>query len=173
MGVEDIGKAKGPLGEQAVQSQPPQQGYDDGYDYPPDPYIGKLSPNNFNAQMMNAVLDSKLTAETNFDDYQVMLPILIDNLARIPNINQATVRRLTRDFADIVSLSSCQGQRRAVNTRLQRMLFEVRALAACGETQLPGLTAISSIISTRQHVDQTVKMPVQPQQERKKLFGVF
>ena len=168
MGLEDIGKPRSAISRQELQTQQESEQEQSRYIVPQD-----HGYSNFNEAMMAAVLESGVTPETNFDNYPVMYAIAVDLLARIPNIDRATHRRLNRDFADIVSLASCQGQRRVVNTRMQKLVFELRSLAACGDVALPGITAVSSIISSRQHVEQTLKATQQPLPERKKIFGVF
>jgi hypothetical protein len=176
--LEDVGKP--PQQHQAQQQSQQLQtygygdmGYGDPYALPYDPYMSRPSQSNWNVQMMLAVLDTKITPQTDFDSYREMIAVVLDSLARIPNINSISVRRLNRDFADICDLASCQGTKRMVASRMQKVLFEIRSLMACGENQLPGITAVSAIITSRQQQEQTVRMPPQLPEQRKKIFGVF
>jgi len=172
MAMEDLKHLQQEPQSQSVQ-QYGQPYYDDPYYLPQDPYLNRPSPNNMNAQVMLALLDSKYTKEVDFNDFLSFVPIIIDNLGRIPNIDRTDVNLLRRDFVDIRELSECDGTEEMCGTMMLQLLFDIRTLVAYGGAELKGLTGISSIITTRQQAEQTVKMPTQAPEQRKKIFGVF
>jgi hypothetical protein len=162
MGVEDVGRL-------------PAVVDDGGGFYPPipnDPYA-RNPVINMNEKMMLAILDSKIKSKEDFNEYVPMLMVLIDNVARIPNIEMVIVKSLQRDMADIIELAECQGTEQIVLSMMTQMIFEIRSLVAYGGAPLIGLSGVSAIITTRQQQDQKVTYPQQLPEQRKKIFGVF
>ena len=179
MGIGDVGKpevrmsmAEQPQTQQQQQSR--QQDYDDAddqYALQQDNYTQRIGANNWSLQMMKVVLDTKITNQTDFDNYKEMIVVAVDNLRRIPNIPIKEVNMICRDFDDICDLAQCQGTKRMVASRMQKLVFRICALVSCGESELHGLTGISTIITSRQQSDQQIKMPQQPEQSKGGFFG--
>jgi hypothetical protein len=164
--------------QQQGQIQQQRGGYpDDGYGYDPypvpgDPYMYRPPQQNANMITLLALLDSKIKNGEDLGDIKGMMVILIDNVARIPNIEMMVVKGLNRKMADIIALSECQGTKYRVLSKMTSLIFEISSLKAYGGAPLTGITSVSSLITTRQQADQKVTYPQEPQ-KRTKLFGVF
>jgi len=180
LSFDELGKQVQVQTRQPQQPQP-QQGqrgmYDDGYGYDPypvpgDPYMYRPPQQNTNMITLLALLDSKIKNGEDLGDIKSMLVILIDNVARIPNIEMVVVKGLNRKMADIIALSECQGTKYRVLSKMTSLIFEISSLKAYGGAPLTGITSVSSLVTTRQQQDVTARYPTEPQQ-RKKLFGVF
>jgi hypothetical protein len=120
-------------------------------------------PGTFTAQMMDKLFSCKLPQKKEeYDEYYRMLPTLMAALPRIPNINKEVYTRFIRWFKDIQAMSASEGMARVVQSEVIEMIYELRLSAARGDIPLPGLTAVSSIISSRTTAEQKITMPQQP-----------
>lgn len=166
---------------QLQQKEPqhyPDEQYPPGYDpygYSMDPWMQTRPPANINAQVLLAVIDSKVKSGEDFEDYKSLLVLLVDNVGRIPSAEKTDIYKLNRDLMDILDLSECDGTKQMVLSRMTRMLFKMRSLASYGGAPLNGLTGVSAIITQRQNIEQQVKLPqsAPPEQPRKKIMGLF
>lgn len=159
MGFEDVGRPLPAQEQSLVQFDP----------YSRPPVLG------MNERVIQVILDSKIKDKNDFEEMKTMLMVLIDNVARIPNIEMQVVRKLQRDMADILALSQCQGTKQKVLSRMTHMIFEIRSLVAYGGAPLVGLSGVSAIITTRQQQQQqAITYPQEPPQpQRKRILGLF
>jgi len=172
MGIEDIGKPRSAYSSTEVQTQyqdeEPEEQQQSRFVVPQDRGYG-----NFNEAMMINVLESGIPDNIDFNNYEQLYMAVVNMLGKIPNYNRPIQRALYRKFVDIQCLATCQGTTKRVNTRMKNLMFEIRSYVPIGDLPLVGMTGVSSIVTTRQQVEQTLKATHQPLPERKKIFGVF
>jgi hypothetical protein len=140
-----------------LQDEAYQLGYQSGY-Y--DHQGNVRTPSAFTAQMMEKLFHCRLPeTKEEYDEFFEMLPTIIAALPRITNINAEEFNELIRDWEDIKDLAASEGAERVVQSDIIKMIYKLRLLPARGDFPLPGLTAVSAIITTKQQSEQTVKMP--------------
>jgi len=144
-------------GASALQDAAFQEGYKSGY-Y--DSQGNVRSPSNFTAQMMEKLFHCRLPEKKeDYDEFFNMLPTIIAALPRITNINSEEFNELVRDWEDIKDMAASEGAERVVQSDIIKMIYKLRLLPARGDFPLPGLTAVSAAITTRQESKQQVTMP--------------
>ena len=147
-------EAPAPLHETAL-AEAYRSGYYDSQGNP-------RSSSNFNHMMMETLFKCNLPKE--HDDFEQFLPMIecvIGLLPRVPNYDAATYRQLNRKFADVVDEAHSEGLERVTASDMCKLILRLRSLVPRGDFPLIGLTGVSSIITSRQQSETTVKMPQQ------------
>ena len=160
----------GAAGSTMLQDAAFQEGYKSGY-Y--DSQGNVRTPSTFTAQMMEKLFICRLPeTKEEYDDFFKLLPTVIAALPRIVNINAEEFNELVRDWEDIKDMASSEGSERVVQSDMIKMIFKIRLLPARGDFPLPGMTAVSAIITQRQESKQQVTMP-QVQEKPAGWFGLL
>jgi hypothetical protein len=147
-----------------IQDEAYKAGYTSGY-Y--DSQGNARPPSGFTPQMMEKLFKCDLPKKKEeFDDFYFILPTVIGALPRITNINAGEYNEIIRDWEDIKDLSASEGAERVVQSDMIKLLFKLRLLPARGDFPLPGLTAVSAIISSHVRSEQKVTMPQAKEPER-------
>ena len=178
MAYEDINKQAIQLSQSSQAQMQAQQGqgayFDDGYDrypIPNDPYAMRAAPQNPNAVMLNALLDTGLKDGQEFEEVNRMFVILNHAVKRIPNVEMVVVKSIQRKFKDISFMVDCQGQEQRALTKMKDLLFEINSLGAYGGAPLNGISTIGAMMTTVQKQEQKISYPQEPQ-KRQKIFGL-
>lgn len=128
----------------------------------------------FTPEMMDRLLVPSVRAEDlRNTDYNELLVALLHDMRRIPNISTEDRRRIFRNFADTSALAECGSTRAQVRKRIIDHMVDIALVSADGSNQMPGLSEIGAIISSRTASETRVKMDESEPPKRKKIFGII
>lgn len=95
------------------------------------------------------------------DNLYLIRSDLIELLALIPSLSRKDARRFIRDWEDIEALSQGEGNEQIVKTRVEQMVYELQIYRSVGDTAIPGMTTVTSLITDRMETDQKISTPPQ------------
>jgi hypothetical protein len=145
------------------QELPPEPQQQPQLPYPDesDMWAGRTS-NDHAAQIRAALFNPRIPkTKEDWENSQELFLSAVDMVARIPGYGSQLYLELTREMEDISDISTQQGRKKILETKMKKFIFKLRALVPKGDVPIAGVTGVTAMITTNSNIKQEVRMPQQ------------